>query len=332
MKNFCVITTIQAPTEAVKEWHKRFGDNLILIGDKKTPDIEGYGKYFSFADQEILNTNLVLPENHYARKNFGYLVAIKGGAELIYDTDDDNEPSDNWKIRRSNCTSQSENKSGWCNAYRLLINDDYYIHRIWPRGLPLNKIHSSYASTLSHDSDRYELRYSPIQQGMANGEADVDAIFRLVHECPHGIDFESNISIYLSPKSWCPFNSQSTWFFPEAFPLLYLPIYAPFRMTDIWRSFVAQRCLWAMGYGVTFHSPAEVFQKRNEHDLLKDFEGEIQGYLRNDEIVETLTNLKLGKDVFENMVSCYRSLIEIKVLPEEEMHSLLGWITELKSI
>jgi len=32
--------------------------------------------------------------------------------------------------------------------------------------------------------------------------------------------------------------------------LMYLPIKASFRMTDIYRSFVAQRCLWELGEGV----------------------------------------------------------------------------------
>jgi hypothetical protein len=82
-------------------------------------------------------------------------------------------------------------------------------------------------------------------------------------------------------NSWCPFNSQSTWFFKKAFPLMYLPCSCKHsECTDIWRSFIGQRCLWEIGEGVTFHSPSEVYQDRNEHDLLKDFEDEIPGYLQ----------------------------------------------------
>ena len=58
-------------------------------------------------------------------------------------------------------------------------------------------------------------------------------------------------------------------------------------MTDIWRSFVAQRCLWALGGAVTFHGP-EVVQRRNVHNLMKDFEDEVPGYLANDRIVQLL--------------------------------------------
>jgi hypothetical protein len=41
----------------------------------------------------------LLPENHYARKNLGYIRAVRLGAESIFDTDDDNAPSPWWAPR-----------------------------------------------------------------------------------------------------------------------------------------------------------------------------------------------------------------------------------------
>ena len=54
------------------------------------------------------------------------------------------------------------------------------------------------------------------------------------------------------------------------YPLLYLPAYCSFRMTDIWRSFVAQRIAWENGWRLLFHGPT-MEQERNVHDLMKDF-------------------------------------------------------------
>lgn len=113
----------------------------------------------------------------------------------------------------------------------------------------------------------------------------------------------------MMPDVWCPFNSQTTWWFPAACPLMYLPSFCTFRMTGIWRSFVAQRCLWAMGSALTFHQ-AEVIQQRNVHNLLKDFEDEVPGYLRNESICEILENVKLkpGREaVGGNLLRCYIS-------------------------
>ena len=113
---------------------------------------------------------------------------------------------------------------------------------------------------------------------------------------------------------------------------MYLPIIASFRMTDIWRSFVAQRCLWEMGEGVTFHSPAEVYQDRNDHDLLKDFQDEIPGYLLNDKIVNILQGLELDGDVLKNMYQCYNALYGNGIVPFKELTSLKAWIADVKKV
>jgi hypothetical protein len=57
---------------------------------------------YSIKSQNKLDFKLAkfLPLNHYARKNLGYLIAIKSGAEIIIETDDDNIPAINfWKKR-----------------------------------------------------------------------------------------------------------------------------------------------------------------------------------------------------------------------------------------
>ena len=109
---------------------------------------------------------------------------------------------------------------------------------------------------------------APIQQGLVNGSADVDAIWRLVMD--REFFFEPRASVFLEPGNWCPFNTQTTWWWPVAYPLLYIPSYCSFRMCDIWKSFVAQRCLWELDMGIVFHAP-EVYQDRNVHDLMRDF-------------------------------------------------------------
>ena len=84
-------------------------------------------------------------------------------------------------------------------------------------------------------------------------------------------------TIILGGGTICPFNSQNTLWWPEAYPLLYLPSFVSFRMTDIWRSFVAQVCLYQTGKHLAFRD-ATVYQTRNEHSLIKDFKDEVPGY------------------------------------------------------
>ena len=116
----------------------------------------------------------------------------------------------------------------------------------------------------------------PIQQGLVDGDPDVDAVYRLVLDLP--FRFERGASVALGTGAWCPFNSQNTSWWPDAYALMYLPAYCSFRMTDIWRSFVAQRIAWENGWSVLFRE-ATVRQRRNPHDLMRDFRDEVPGYV-----------------------------------------------------
>jgi hypothetical protein len=326
-----VITTIQRPTAAVKalaELPAAQGATLVIIGDRKGPDSYPLPSavFLDLAQQLRSPYELAraLPLGHYARKNIGYLQAVNAGAGCIYETDDDNAPLAHWQPREESVHAVSAATRGWCNVYRHFTGE-----RIWPRGLPLNEIVSSVERPVTTSAQSF-LRRAPIQQGLANNSPDVDAVWRLVLDRP--FNFNDAPSIYLQPGVWCPFNSQTTWWWPVAYPLLYLPSHCSFRMTDIWRSFIAQRCLWELEMGVVFHAP-EVTQDRNPHDLMRDFHDEIPGYENNQKLIATLEciSLKSGVEgVAGNLRRCYEALISAGIFPEEEMKLVDLWIQALK--
>jgi hypothetical protein len=103
-------------------------------------------------------------------------------------------------------------------------------------------------------------------------------------------------------------------------------------MTDIWRSFIAQRCLWELDLGIVFHGP-EATQERNQHDLMRDFVDEIPGYTRNQELVTVLKNLRLEKGsdaLLSNLLSCYEVLIGKQFFPKSELDLVRTWIADLE--
>ena len=135
----------------------------------------------------------------------------------------------------------------------------------------------------------------------------------------------------LGKNAWSPFNSQNTYWFKEAFPLMYLPSFCSFRMTDIWRSYVAQRISWECGWSILYHEPT-VWQERNAHNLMKDFEDEIPGYSNNFNICKELQALALKpgqENICENLITCYQKLIDINVIGKEEMGLLKVWISDI---
>lgn len=330
MKTSLVITSISSPNKILKEFARGCAKNqwdFILIGDAASPSefkISGC-HFFDLNAQYKMPFKMVkaLPIKHYARKNIGYLQAIKNGTTIIIESDDDNLPLESFWLKRNKAvTCQSLENSGWTNVYRYFSKK-----HIWPRGFPLEELQSSLPSI---SSKNLKLTNCPIQQGLANGDPDVDAVYRLTLN--NIVTFNSKKKhIAIGKKTWCPFNSQNTTWFKEAFHLLYLPSYCSFRMTDIWRSFVAQRICWENGWHIDFHFPT-VLQERNYHNLLKDFQGEVDGYLNNNAICRNLEKVKL-KGGLENleadMLSCYKVFIDMNLIPKTEIKLLKAWFDDL---
>lgn len=379
-----VVTSIAADSHPIlRELSRGAGEagwRFLVIGDTKSPAKFSLGgcDFLSVDDQLAWGQKLNLryaracPTRHYARKNVGYLEAIRGGARVIVETDDDNIPlgTRDWGLGTGKggvgngergtgsgedffygareaakrvrvvtsapvTDAKGNSAQSWVNVYRYFVKGGDVVGRerpeppIWPRGLALDWIHKGVPGFA--DAPMREVT-CPIQQGLANENPDVDAVYRLCRALP--MSFEDSESVGLGQGAWCPFNSQNTTWFPAAFPMLYLPALCSFRMTDIWRSFVAQRVCWANGWPVLFHR-ATVRQERNDHNLMRDFEDEISGYLQNAKIVEVLAGLELAageQHVAANVRRCYHALVAKGLLPQDEMTLLDAWLHDLAAV
>ncbi len=328
-KQFAVIvTSISSPNKALKAIASKCltEENFFVVGDLKSPsefNLNGC-QFFSLEKQKQLTFKFIsaCPEGYYSRKNIGYLIAMERGYKVIVETDDDNIPLDDfWNKRKLYHKAIQLNDADWVNIYQYFAKED-----IWPRGFPLEYINQK-KITLGNNISTVE---SPIQQGLVDANPDVDAVFRMTRKLP--LYFEKRGDISLGKNSKCSFNSQNTTWFQQAFPLLYLPSYCNFRMTDIWRSFIAQRILWTCNWNLLFHN-ATVYQERNWHNLLKDFEHEISGYLNNAKIFDVLTELDLneGKEnIFDNLHKCYKAFIKQGCITDEKELKLLDlWIDDV---
>ncbi len=325
-----VVTSIASPNRALRDLAQGCGEKdyyFIVIGDEASPaefHIDGCD-FFSLKRQRQTDLKFArsCPTKHYARKNIGYLLAIRDGASIIIETDDDNIPRQQfWAARQRIQNVPVLEGGGWVNIYRYFTEQN-----IWPRGFPLERI--------QEQTTPYESLYQtnidcPVQQGLADDNPDIDAIYRLTLPLPQ--TFRKDRRVALTSGSWCPFNSQNTTWWPDAFEMLYLPSYCSFRMTDIWRSFIAQRIAWLNGWAILFHEPT-VKQQRNEHNLLHDFKDEIPGYLHNSEICEALEALPLESGVEkigDNLKLCYEKLVNMALISTEELQLLDAWLEDIK--
>jgi hypothetical protein len=319
-----VITSIFPPTEAVGAFARVDGWSGVMVGDRKTPPgwcADGV-EYLSpeWQEQSAFSLAAEIPWNHYSRKMIGYLHAMASQAVAIADTDDDNVPYRHWGFPPAAGTFEVATSAPFYNVYSR-----YTSSRIWPRGYPLRFVRDCTAPKFA----RAEARVG-IWQALADDEPDVDAIYRLT--VGERVFFEDDEPIVLDEGTICPFNSQNTLFFAEAFPLLYLPTTVTFRFTDILRSLVAQPILWAAGLRLGFLG-ATVRQERNDHDSLHDFASEVPVYLHSQAAVAVVREaVSPARTIEVNLRAAYGALADASIVEHRELDALDAWIADLESL
>ena len=323
-KKIVVITSINSPTKAVKAFCSFKDIEVIVVADVKTPDpwiwLEETDVTYLSIDSQDPDHYMELPINSYSRKMIGYLEAIRRGADIIIDTDDDNIPYLKWSLPEKESPLFVTNP-GFVNIYKHFTDK-----LIWPRGLPFQFI--------DNDFNAFDTCLDGIKigvwQGLADKDPDVDAVYRLMDQ--GATSFKVKRPIVLDIGTVSPFNSQNTSFVKELFPLLYLPVTVNQRFADILRGYVAQPIMWAAGYllGVT---NAGVYQERNQHDLVADFMDEIPCYMQS-EIAFNAVNkvVKANNSITENLEVAYSYLRDIEIVTDQELIYLYNWLEALEKL
>ena len=344
-EKWVVVTTINAPTPSIHKltelpepW------KIVIVGDKKTKNddwkvFEGSNKlvFLSVEAQEKLNykTTKYIPYNSYTRKNIGYLYAIEHGAKEIYETDDDNIFTTFDQLYNDfNFSKVSYAENNITN----MINPYAYFGRptVWPRGFRLSDIGYDWSNKFYISTSEQITSKPLVYQGLANGDPDVDAIFRLTRAnalYPIKLDFYDLYPLLYFPGNYIPINSQNTRFLYDAFPALALPTTVAFRVCDIWRGFIMERFIWGYNGTVIFHSPS-VYQKRNVHDYYIDFVDEEALYYGLEDILNGL-NADIKKKIYNPghfMVSLIEELVKKKVLKDNDLKMYKAFIEDLESI
>lgn len=317
--NYIVITSINGVTEAIEKFSTINNWKVIVVGDKKSylythTNVE----FLTVEDQLELGFKSLdtTPFNHYSRKNLGYLYAMSKEANHIYDTDDDTIPYANWNLRDFTCNTKVD--GDLCiNPFNLFTDQ-----KVWPRGLDLSYINKQKKYNVKHENSKIG-----VWQGVIDGDSDFDAIYRLTID--KHVTFDSNPDICVFKGCYAPFNTQSTLWNKQFYPLMYIPTTVDFRFTDILRGYVAQRIMWDHDHVLGFHSP-NTYQIRNVHDYYTDFLGEISMYKNVPKVIKVLNSLDFSKKtILESLFLTYDSLYNNNIVEHAELINLSNWIEDI---
>ncbi|CAF1285966.1 unnamed protein product [Didymodactylos carnosus] len=322
--------------------------NLIVIGDRKTPRdwlsrLHGNQSRVLFLpidEQPSLGYSILdyLPENSYARKNIGYLVAIQCGAQTIFESDDDNLlETDDIRVLPKIATPSHvpwlafrRQRSPFVNIYGSFGHP-----QIWPRGFPVDELKNVTEDgwhSLRRNEDTKTNVY--IQQYLADLDPDVDALYRLTNPLSIGrIKFDPNQPpVALQPFTFSPYNTQNTVTHYEAFWGLYLPVTTAFRVCDIWRGFWVQRLLWDIGGRLMF-ATATVKQVRNTHSYIKDMDEEQQLYHQSGSFVRFLASWSSPlPSLAQRIAQLGRDVARAHFWESKEVDIVDAWLADLRSV
>ncbi|CAD7963601.1 unnamed protein product [Amoebophrya sp. A120] len=409
-----VVTSIFPPSDAVRKLGEmtKKGWCFVVVADQNGPkdydDVEGV-VYLTVEQQKRLHYHIIdiLPWRHFGRKNIGFLYAIEHGAQVIYDTDDDNRIKELdipiWGSSSSagastvatsqTPTTESSSSTLGAKEYVPLMTytpdpasrrgnsaEEYYTNvietfqktggaagrvvntyldfqpscglRIWPRGYPLdhiNDVHDSilipYNSSMSSTSSSSPgpqatraagstaTRNKPpaVQQFLADEDPDVDAIYRLTGKLPCRFE-EKNKGIVVPKGKFTPYNAQCVVNLQPAFWALLLPVTVNGRVSDIWRSYIAQKLLWDIDEHVAF-MPAHVVHDRVFHDYLKDFQSESDLYLKSAALVKFLSQwTSAAPTLVERIEQLWSELYERGFIEVTDLKLAQAWIRDLLAL
>ena len=354
-EKWIVITTIQLPTDAVKTMAAQAGWKVVAVGDQKTPAEWKLDNcvFLSVEHQAELGYNIhkLIPYKHYGRKNIGYLFAIQHGARVIYDTDDDNELIVD-RLDEAFIINLEENRSDmlvYLPQQTLTASNELderlpvvnpYIHfgqkNIWPRGYPLSSIDLTKSLNYKYVEAKQSLK-PYVQQGLANGDPDVDAIFRLTRKrggAKVDLTFDREAPPVTLPRGvMSPFNTQNTIIHREAFWGLLVPVTTTFRVCDIWRGYWMQRVLWEVGGTLSFHT-ASVYQDRNEHNYFLDHVDEFPLYNDSRRFVQFLLNWRPPPkaNLFARIQDLGHKMAAEGFWKKEDALLMQAWLSDLQAI
>jgi GDP-4-dehydro-6-deoxy-D-mannose reductase len=309
---WAVVTTQEMPSAAIMDIAHLPDWCLVIVADMDPIPLarEGIVVLRSEDQKEFMGrfSTLVevIPDGHIAKKNVGYLFAIRYGAKIIwdfedsairiYDADLSTVPSSVFtlvtpQLSRVDDVVVAANGASKSTCSGLVLN--YLRHMdasppvdgLWPRGFPLDCIGVDDGASLQLGG----AHNIAILQSLADRDPDLDAVGRLAHQSKILSTFvhTSGKSIAIPEGLFIPLNAQALMVWSPAFWTLLLPATVHSSVSDIWRGYIGQRIMWDYSLRAAV-IPPKVQQHRDKSDLMALMEGQSELFSKTPALIRFL--------------------------------------------
>jgi len=236
----------------------------------------------------------------------------------------------------------------------------------WPRGFPIDRVLSN-SSSSPHSHAHYRppqialvaavvpVETIAVVQYLANHDPDVDSIYRLTRPLP--LDFPLYgirpliMPVYSSANGndselhegfpaivpghhgtvYAPYNAQSTMHMYCSMWALFLPVSLHLRVTDIWRSLIAQRLFSDIGARIVIHPPIVTHTvQEGRAEYVDDMLNELPLFVETRPLVQFLRSWEGRSTVLPGLIEeLFICLFERGFLSANDVSLVQAWIGTL---
>ena len=293
-----------------------------------------------------------------ARKNVGFLFAIRSGARIIFDFDanivlkplsdgvttphpffykesmDSSVYMSKSMLVRFEGANSTSSSSRFFNPYPHMGAS---INPSWPRGFPLDELESTNRSIISMKINVGDIPFGNIGviQSMCDRVCDNDAVYRMTFPNADKLRFKKNPNItpFLIPHNrYTPYNAQATTHLYSSFWGLYLPTTVPERVSDIWRSYITQRIMKEIGLYLVY-TPPKISQNRIFPQPSKLMGEELELYQKTTSLIKFLDEWESSAlFLSERIYNLYSRLYENGFIGQRDVEAVNEWLRALSEI
>ncbi len=323
---------------------------LLVVGEEKGPEncsiVNSRFIYLPPREQSLFPFEIVRDSLNaaFTRRNVGYLYAIKNGAKVILDLDDDAIPipvqGKYFPIedRKQSYVKASvpgddlsafphykETKPDTSESFTWNPYPYFGAKSAWPRGFPSKLLSTGRLRNKATRTTCYPL----VQQFLEDCNPDVDPNYYFQRPEPLYFDAHRTNKIVLPRGVFAPYNAQATVHLYEAFWGLLLPKTLSQQVSDVWRSYIVQSLFYLIPDACLMFSPPAVYREKYK----QNFTDGRPLYDNAFELIQAMKYLPLQFASFEEAVfKLYGRLSEERFLGEDDVEYVSAWINDLKSV